>query len=229
MCPRPAFSSKFRLYGDWFKAADKSSKYVQKIIELHKFFPDRNLKFLRSQKLSEVSFADIPFSKLSATQKEERLQSLHAMEIYKKEKKRDGSSITLRDALKKTNEAEYTKKINEKILKKHLGKYFKKKGRRMILSKNNKIQTKMDIISQGKVKRITVIEKERIVIRQYKKDLYEFRRGWLHAKKFEEMYKNKYVTDIHGKKYRLECDYKKIKDALAAETEDFTIFASSQG
>lgn len=48
--PRPAFSSKDRLFGDWLKRGNRTTKYAKHIEKLHIIFPDRCLKDLSDLK-----------------------------------------------------------------------------------------------------------------------------------------------------------------------------------
>ena len=51
--PRPIFSTKFGLFGDWLKAGNRETAYAKTIIRKHSLFPDKSLKSESYEKLKE--------------------------------------------------------------------------------------------------------------------------------------------------------------------------------
>lgn len=209
--PRPAFSKDFRLWGEWLKNANPDSAYTQKIIKLHKMFPDRNLKFLRSLKISDIDISSKPISALSDKQTVDRGKSLKVLQIMRRE------NLSLKEAIDSIKD--YRLKPSEQSVKKHLGKSLYKMGRKWVARKSDKIEVKMHIYSNGAEEIITVNNsKDRYLISRYFSDLQKVQHGQLEEKAFKKRYSRKGITDAKGYKWSLETNIEAIANIQASDT-----------
>lgn len=209
--PRPAFSKDFRLWGDWLKNANPDSAYTQKIIKLHKAFPDRNLKFLRSQKISDIDISSKPISALSDKQTVERGNSLKVLKIMR----REGKSLS--KSVKIANEQGFN--ISERSAKKHLGKSLYKAGRRWLARKTDSIEYRLRIYSKGREEVIsTASSKDRSLIGKYFSDIRKVEKGRLDEKDFKKRYSRRIIIDAKGHKWSLETNIEAIANIQASDS-----------
>lgn len=195
--PRPAFSKDFRLWGDWLKNANPNSSYTQKIIKLHKMFPDRDLKFLRSLKISDIDISSNPISALTDKQIVERGKSLKVLQVMRRE------NLSLPRAIERVKE--YGLNTSEQNVRKHLGKTLYKAGRRWVVRKTDTLETRMHIYSNGAEEIITVNNsKDRYLIGRYFSDLQKVYHGELNEKEFKKRYSRRTIIDAKGYKWKLE-------------------------
>lgn len=211
--PRPPFSSKYRLWGDWLKNANPNSSYTKKIIRLHKIFPDRNLKFLQSLKISDVDLSSKPVSALTDKEFSERANSLKVLKIMRSE------GLSLSRSIEKARELGFNP--SEKSVFKHLGRTLYKSGNVWKARKTDKIQVRMGIYSNGKEETILVTNsKDRSLIGKYFNDVKKHNRGELDEKTFKKLYGQKTIVDAHGRKWKLETDLEEIKKIRTANPGD---------
>jgi len=201
--PRPAFSAKYRLWGDWKKSQDPDSYYFKRIERLHKIFPDRNLKYLQSLKISDVDLSLKPVSALTEKEFAERANSLKVLKIMRNE------GLSLSRSIEKAKELGFNP--SEKGVFKSLGRTLYKSGGVWKARKTDKIQVRMGIYSNGKEETILVTNsKDRSLIGKYFNDVKKLHRGELDEKTFKRLYGRKVITDAHGRKWKLEVDKDEI-------------------
>lgn len=211
--PRPPFSAKYRLWGDWLKNANPDSAYTKKIIKLHQIYPDRNLKFLQSLKISDVDLSSKPISALTDKEFAERADSLKVLKIMRNE------GLSLSKSIQKAKELGFNP--TEKSVFKNLGRTLYKSGGVWKARKTDKIQVRMGIYSNGKEEMILVTNsKDRSLIGQYFNDVKKLNRGELDEKAFKKLYGRKIIVDAHGKKWKLEVNKDKIKQIQTANPGD---------
>ena len=215
--PRPAFSKDFRLWGDWLKNANLNSSYTQKIIKLHKAFPDRNLTFLRSLKISDIDVSSKPIEALTDKQIVERGNSLKVLKIMR----REGTSFT--KSVKIANNQGFN--ISEQNAKKHLGKSLYKIGRRWLARKTDSIEFRLRIYSNGQEELIsTTSSKDRRLIGKYFTDIRKVEKGLLNEQDFKKRYSRRTIIDAKGQKWRLEANIDAIANIQASD--ESTIYRS---
>ena len=211
--PRPIFSAQFRTYGEWLKAGDRTSKYAQEIIKKHKVFPDRNLKFLNSLKISDIDLSLKPISALTEKEFTERGESLKVLKIMRNE------GLTLSKSIEKAKEYGYNP--TEKSVRKSLGNVLHKTGKGWKARKTDRIEVRMNIYSNGKEETITVANsKDRSLIGKYFNDVKKVLHGELDEKTFKKLYKRKTIVDAKGNKWILETSRKEIEKIEAANPND---------
>jgi serine protease inhibitor len=211
--PRPVFSEQFRTYGEWLKAGDRTSKYAQEIIRKHKIFPDRNLKYLNSLKMSDIDLSLKPISALTDKEFTERGESLKVLKIMRNE------GLTLSKSIEKAKEYGYNP--TEKSVRKSLGNVFYKTGKGWKARKTDKIEVRMNIYSNGKEETITVTNsKDRTLIGKYFNDVKKVLHGELDEKTFKKLYKRKTIVDAKGNKWNLETSRKEIEKIETANPND---------
>ena len=209
--PRPAFSKDFRLWGDWLKNANPNSSYTQRIIKLHKMFPDRNLKFLRSLKISDIDISSKPVSTLTDKEIVERDNSLKVLKIMR----REGTSLSKSIEIAKNQGFN----ISEKSVKKHLGNSLYKVGRRWLARKTDKIEVRLRIYSNGQEEFISVTNsKDRSLIGKYFNDIDEVQKGKLDEKEFKRRYGRRTIIDAKGQKWSLESNIEAITNIYASDS-----------
>ena len=209
--PRPAFSKDFRLWGDWLKNANPNSSYTQRIIKLHKMFPDRNLKFLRSLKISDIDISSKPVSTLTDKEIVERGNSLKVLKIMR----REGTSLSKSIEIAKNQGFN----ISEKSVKKHLGNSLYKVGRRWLARKTDKIEVRLRIYSNGQEEFISVTNsKDRSLIGKYFNDIDEVQKGKLDEKEFKRRYGRRTIIDAKGYKWSLETNIEAIANIYASDS-----------
>ena len=141
------------------------------------------------------NYAKTKWEKLTASFKSERLSALQVLNEMRKGK-------TLTHSCKELG-------TSARIVKKHLGKFIRKKGRRWVASKSDKIQRGMTIYSRGKIKSIIVISsKDASIIGQY----FNAVRKFLDTRDSRELklFKKVTIIDSEGKKHKLETNPDKI-------------------
>ncbi|KKH15667.1 hypothetical protein [Methanosarcina mazei] len=211
--PRPVFSAQFRTYGEWLKADDRTSKYAQEIIRKHKVFPDRNLKFLNSLKISDIDLSLKPVSALTEKEFTERGESLKVLKIMRNE------GLTLSKSIEKAKEYGYNP--SEKSVRKSLGNALYKTGKGWKARKTDRIEVRMNIYSNGKEETITVANsKDRTLIGNYFNDVKKVLHGQLDEKAFKKLYKRKVIVDAKGNKWSLETSRKDIEKIETANPND---------
>ena len=209
--PRPNFSPKFRLYGDWLKASPRNTKYAQEIIRKHKLFPDRNMEFLNSLKISDVDISKKPISSLKAGEMDKRYGSLKVLKNMRK------TGGTFSKCFKSAKNDMYNV-TSEKEARKHLGNSIFKKGGKWVARKTDKIEVKMRIYSNGKEEDIiTKSNKDRTKIGNYFHDIWRLKRGEIDEKTFKKRYGKTIIKDANGKKWKLEINRKAIEDIELAD------------
>jgi len=227
--PRPAFSAKYRLWGDWLKNANPNSSYTKKIIRLHKIFPDKNLKFLRSLKLSEVDPSLKSISKLTIDEVQKRKIGFHIIRKMQPTDKSKGMS--LRQAVKDYNlNNHFGNKISEKDVIQAMGNYIRKgKQGRYEFNPNGRLELRHGIYSNGKYLKVVISrEKERQIVKEYQNDLQKALNGHpsMTREKFMEKWKRKTVKDAKGKKIELEADIVKIRDDMNRRGDNYVVTIS---
>ena len=209
--PRPAFTAKYRLYGDWLKNANPNSSYTQKIIKLHKMFPDRNLEFLRSLKISNIDVGSKPISALTDKQIVERGNSLKVLKMMRRE------GYSLSKSVESVRNQGFN--ISEGSVKKHLGKTLYKTGRRWLARKTDKIEVRLRIYSNGQEEFISVTNsKDRSLIGKYYNDIDEVQKGKLDEKEFKRRYGRRTIVDAKGHKWSLETNIEAIANIYASDS-----------
>jgi hypothetical protein len=204
--PRPAFSPKDRLFGDWLKRGDRTTKYAKHIEKLHIIFPDRCLKDLRDLKKPDYDLSSKTWESLG-DQTYERTKALQVANMM-----RADSKLTLEKAIKEINKNEKKigeRGISEKTVRIHLGNtlYKNKNSGRWSVRKTDSIETKNLIYSEGKSEYIRIrSSKDRALLRQYKRDTDSLgsKKTVKEKEKILNKYKMKTVTDVNGKKWKLE-------------------------
>lgn len=208
--PRPPFTAKYRLWGDWLKNANPNSSYTKKIIKLHQIYPNKDLKFLRSLKISDVDFSSKPLSALTDNEFVERSKSLKVLQIMR----REGTSLSKSIEIAKN----YGFNISEQSVRKHLGSTIYKAGNVWKVRKTDKIQTRMSIYSNGAEETITVTNsKDRNLIGRYFSDLRKVQKNELDENTFKKRYSRKVIVDAKGKKWKLETDIEAIANIQAID------------
>lgn len=81
---RPRFSKEYRTFGEWLKAGGRSLEYDKEVIKKHRIYPDRNLKFLNSLKMSDIDLSLKPVSALTKDEYTKRGESLKVLNIMRK-------------------------------------------------------------------------------------------------------------------------------------------------
>lgn len=211
--PRPPFSAKHRLWGDWKRAQNPNSSYFKRIERLHKIFPDRNLKFLQSLKISDVDLSLKPVSALTEKEFAERADSLKVLKIMRNE------GLSLSRSIEKAKELGFNP--TEKTVFKNLGRTLYKSGSVWKARKSDRIQVRMGIYTNGREEMILVTNsKDRSLIGQYFNDVKKLVRGELDEKAFKKRYGRKAIIDARGKRWKLETDLDEIKKIRAANPGD---------
>ena len=211
--PRPIFSAQFRTYGEWLKAGDRTSKYAQEIIRKHKVFPDRNLKFLNSLKISDIDLSLKPVSALTEKEFTERGESLKVLKIMRNE------GLTLSKSIEKAKEYGYNP--SEKSVRKSLGNGLYKTGKGWKARKTDRIEVRMNIYSNGTEETITLTNsKDRTLIGKYFNDVKKLLHGQLDEKAFKKLYRRKVIVDAKGNKWSLETSRKDIEIIETANPND---------
>ena len=211
--PRPIFSAQFRTYGEWLKAGDRTSKYAQEIIRKHKVFPDRNLKFLNSLKISDIDLSLKPVSALTEKEFTERGESLKVLKIMRNE------GLTLSKSIEKAKEYGYNP--SEKSVRKSLGNVLYKTGKGWKARKTDRIEVRMNIYSNGTEETITLTNsKDRTLIGKYFNDVKKLLHGQLDEKAFKKLYRRKVTVDAKGNKWSLETSRKDIEIIETANPND---------
>lgn len=208
--PRPVFSTQYRTYGEWLKAGDRTSKYAQEIIKKHKVFPDRNLKFLNSLKISDIDLSLKPVSDLTDNEFTERGESLKVLKIMRNE------NLTLSKSIEKVKKYGYNP--SEKSVRKSLGNTLYKTGKGWKARKTDRIETTWNIYSNGKDEGITLgSSKDRSLLGKYFNDVKKLLHGELDEKTFKKLYKRKTIVDAKGHKWKLETSESAIRNIEAAD------------
>jgi hypothetical protein len=206
---RPRFTKEYRTYGEWFKAQPRDTKYAKEIIRKHKIYPDRNLKFLNSLKISDMNLSLKPVSALTDKEFTERGESLKVLRIMRNE------NLTLSKSIEKVKEYGYNP--TEKSVRKSLGNTLYKTGKGWKARKTDKIEVRMNIYSNGKDETITLANsKDRTLVGKYNNDVKKVLHGDLDEKTFEKFYKIKTIVDSKGHKWELETSKSEIEKIEAA-------------
>jgi hypothetical protein len=227
--PRPHFSAKYRLWGEWLKNANPNSSYTKRIIRLHQLFPDRSLKQLRSLKLSEVDPSLKPISELSLDDVKKRKISFHIIRKMQPTDKSKG--LSLREAVKDYNlNNAFGNKITEKDVIQTMGNYIRKGKRgRYEFNPNGKLELRHGIYSNGKYIKVTISkEKERLIVKEYQNDLQKALNGHpsMSREKFMEKWKKKTIKDAKGNKIELEADIVKIREDMERRGDNYVVTIS---
>jgi hypothetical protein len=209
--PRPIFSTKFGLFGDWLKAGNRETAYAKTIIRKHSLFPDKSLKALKAVNLSE---ADISLKSWDSLGKNtyDRTKALQVAKMMREDKK-----LTLAKAVKEVNKYESAGfKTTEKSVKKNLGKTLYKVGKRWAARKTDTIDVKSLVFSEGKSEYIhPYSSKERYQIRKYHRDIQKVKHAGTVAEKEKilKKWKGKTILDKNGKKWKLETTVEGVENA----------------
>lgn len=232
---RNNFSPNFRRFGDWLKASDRTTKYAKEIIAKHAMFPDRTLASLQKLKMSDIDISAKGWNSLSEGEAYERTKALQAAKImrYERHDRETGKirKYSMKEALKEVNQNIYEENrlLTPQKMKKHLGKSLYKEGKRWKIAKEDKIEVRLTIYSNGKTEYVTTrSNKAREVVRLYHEDVRKAVRAKT-VKEREEILKNwkgKYIRDKTGKKWMLETTIEGIENAKEGETTGYqTIYA----
>lgn len=229
--PRPAFTSKFRLWGEWLKNANPNSSYTQKIIKLHKVFPDKSLKQLREIKQTYISPSKKGISDLSIPEVEKRKIGFHI--IRKMQPSAKSKGMTLREAVQDYNLNNiFGKKIREKDVIEAMGDYIRKGKRgKYEFNPKGKLELKHGIYSNGEYRVVTISkEKERKIVKEYQNDLQKLLSGnpQMTREKFYKKYNGKIIKDAKGKKVELEADVAKIKENMDKRGDSYVVTLSGR-
>ena len=206
---RPRFTKEYRTYGEWLKAQPRDTKYAKEIIRKHKIYPDRNLKFLNSLKISDMNLSLKPVSALTDKEFTERGESLKVLRIMRNE------NLTLSKSIEKVKEYGYNP--TEKSVRKSLGNTLNKTGKGWKARKTDQIEVRMNIYSNGKDETITLTNsKDRTLVGKYNNDVKKVLHGDLDEKTFKKLYKIKNIVDSKGHKWELETSKSEIEKIEAA-------------
>lgn len=229
--PRPPFSAKYRLYGDWKRAQNPNSSYFKQIERLHKIFPDKSLKQLREIGKTYKPPSKKPISDLSPAEAKMRRIALHI--IRKTQPTEKSKGMSLRDAVKDYNLNNlHNNKITERQVIEALGDYIRKGKRgKYEFNPRGKLELNHHIYSNGEYKIITISkEKERKIVKEYQNDLQKALNGHpsMSREKFYEKWKGKTVKDAKGNKIELEADLVKIREDMDRKGDDYVVTVSGQ-
>ena len=222
---RPKFSPKFPTWGAWKKAGNRETDYAKEIIKKHQMFPDKSLKTLNALKLSDIDISLKSWSSLNEKEIYERSKALQVAKIMRDDKRKP----SLTKAIEKVNSyASTDSKINENLVKKHLGKALYKEGKKWKIRKTDTIEVKSLIFSEGKSEYITIkSSKDRALIRDYHNDIYKLEKAKTIAEKQKilKKWKGKTITDKNGKKWKLETTLEGLEYAKEPYSGYQTIYA----
>lgn len=206
---RPRFHNKHRTFGEWLKTQPRDSKYAKEIIRKHKIYPDRNLSFLNSLKISDIDLSHKPVSALTEKEFTERAESLKVLRLMRNE------NLTLSKSIEKVKEYGYNP--SEKSVRISLGNTLYKTGKGWKARETDTIEARMSIYSNGKEEMITLTNsKNRTLVGKYNNDVKKVLHGDLDEKTFQNRYKRKTIIDSKGYKWTLEISKTEIEKIEAA-------------
>ena len=219
--PRPAFTAKYKLWGDWLKSANPKSSYTKRIVALHKQYPDKSLKALKAIGKTVIDISKLPAKALTTKQTQERraaLQIIHTMQPGK-----NYTGMSLRNALKIHNSDPSRIKMSENKVKAHLGDILEKGVKnRFRINPNKKLETRHNIYSNGERHEITLsTQKEREKVKEYFDDIFRMKYRGYPSNEFSKKWKGKFVKDAKGQKCVFEDSPEIIKDIEDREIDDF--------
>jgi len=192
------FSHKFRSFTAWLRDKPRTTRYASSIIKKHSLFPKTNLNDILHIKLNESIISNKSWISLTFKEKAERNQVIEVLRGLRK-------GETLNSTI---NRLGYTKDL---ILR-HAGKYLKKKGKRWIVSKSDRLQTSMLIYEKdiGINHIIVTNSRDRSIIGKYFANVKKALRS--NDSSYLSIFKRIKIKDAYGKSHKFETDLKRIKE-----------------
>ena len=194
------FSRTHKTFTQWRRAV-KESAYKRRIIRLRQFLKRAPLKVLSKTSIKAVTVALTSWKKLSPEEKSQRKLAFEVKRLMSR--KRFGFARALREV-----------GAREDIIRKHLGQFLFKQGKRWLVKKFDTIEVSMLFYARGG-KRITIVttnSRDRTIIGEY----FNAVQDALNFRDFEGLkeFKDIVIIDADGKKHRFEVDIEKILEML---------------
>ena len=197
------FSKRFRTYKTW-RYGRKLTPYAKRIIKLHSLSPETFLKKLLKLRIRDVDKSSVKWFKLKPDEKHTRILSLKVLNEI-----RDGKSLI--KACKELGISSKTARIN-------LGSFIYKIKRRWRAKKFDRIQRRMNIYENGRIKSIIVTNsKDASLIGKYFNDVKKALETG--DESILKKYKRRYIVDAKGKRHKLETRLEKIYEIEEAKEE----------
>jgi len=192
-------------FGKWKKSHPKITKYVKKVLRLHKLFPKATLKELSSLRIGKFDISHKPWNFLTGYETDLRIKALFVISDIRKgrnlAKSLMDNGITLEDAL-----------INA-------GKVLYQKANQWFARKSDRIQRARWFYSEGKRVHVIIDRSEYgSLISKYLREVREaIRTG---DKSLLTPFKRKKIRDVYGRVYSFETDLDtiyKLEDMIEHE------------
>lgn len=206
------FSKNYNTYYSWIRKANKTSKYSQRIVRLHKLKPLSTLPELRNLTFVSIDLSRKKWALLTSKQKYTRNLTLEVLRRMRK-----GESLSSASGNIGLGRSESLTYLGKSLFKKS-GKWFPKT--------RDVIERAMKIYENGEIKTIIVTNSDDAsLIGEY----YNAVRNYLYTgdSSYLKPFKKKTIIDAYGNKHRLETNPKKVRDIEEAkeDSEFFEVYS----
>lgn len=192
------FSERYRSFRAWKNAMPRESRYGMYIRFLHSIYPKQSLSELRDLRKVNVDLSHKHWNELKSLEKNGRILSIEVLRGARK-----GESLT--KAAKRVG-------IRVPVVLVNLGGAIRKKGRRYIPRKEDKVEIEMVIYEKvvGRTTIITVSSKDRSLIGKYFSDVKKARESQDSA--ILQKYEGIIIIDANGVGHQLETNLDSVYD-----------------